>query len=490
MDSLDTVDIGSLVDALKADNVNERIAYRKANAAGAEKRGRDQSKIMVTQLKGFDEGKDNFMPNPNVGFKSMNYVCSESVGTLEIKICKKVQEELVFVVKTLDGSATQPKKYERVEEIVKMTKTQNEHIVKVNIVDDDDYNEDQDFYVEICNEEGQKLEGDDCSTRITIKDEDKPGEIGFDKKKYTVRKMDKYAYIQLVRRDGSTGEASCYCKTEVLTKQVNNQAEEFTDFMPFNDPVTFKNGETEHLMKVELVNDEQDKPETATKKNDDDADKSNDKSKDNEDEDDQKLVFQLVLENPSPSGVTIAKQNMCYVEIVPDNEEVDEQQEAEFKMLNFLLDQQEQSWAGQFKKALILGPSLDSEEGDIDEIDGEEAFFHFWAMGWKLVFATIPPPKYCNGWAAFTGALIWIGLVTLIVGEFANLIGCCFMIPQSVTAITIVALGTSLPDTFASVTAARQSKNADSAVGNITGSNSVNVFLGLGLPWTVACIYY
>jgi len=160
-------------------------------------------------------------------------------------------------------------------------------------------------------------------------------------------------------------------------------------------------------------------------------------------------------------------------------------------MLNYLLDQQEESWSGQFKKALILGPSLNAEEeGDIDEIDGEEAFFHFWGMGWKLVFATIPPPKYCNGWAAFTGALIWIGLVTLIVGEFANLIGCCFMLPQSVTAITIVALGTSLPDTFASVTAARQSKYADSAVGNITGSNSVNVFLGLGLPWTVACIYY
>jgi len=49
---------------------------------------------------------------------------------------------LVFVVKTLDGSAVAPKKYEKVEEIVKMTKTQNEHIVKVNIVDDDDFNED------------------------------------------------------------------------------------------------------------------------------------------------------------------------------------------------------------------------------------------------------------------------------------------------------------------------------------------------------------
>lgn len=127
---------------MKAENINERIAIRKANAAGAGKRERDQSKMMVTQLQGFDENKDNFVPNPNVGFKSMNYTCSESVGFLEIKIYKKVQEELVFVVKTLDGSATTPKKYEKVEEIVKMTKTQNEHIVKVNIVDDDDFNED------------------------------------------------------------------------------------------------------------------------------------------------------------------------------------------------------------------------------------------------------------------------------------------------------------------------------------------------------------
>lgn len=58
------------------------------------------------------------------------------------------------------------------------------------------------------------------------------------------------------------------------------------------------------------------------------------------------------------------------------------------------------------------------------------------------------------------------------------------------TAITIVALGTSLPDTFASMTAARQSEYADSAIGNVTGSNSVNVFLGLGLPWAIASTYW
>jgi len=36
------------------------------------------------------------------------------------------------------------------------------------------------------------------------------------------------------------------------------------------------------------------------------------------------------------------------------------------------------------------------------------------------------------------------------------------------------------------MTAARQEKYADAAVGNVTGSNSVNVFLGLGLPWVIA----
>ena len=86
-------------------------------------------------------------------------------------------------------------------------------------------------------------------------------------------------------------------------------------------------------------------------------------------------------------------------------------------------------------------------------------------------------------------ALCMIGVVTYVVGEFANLFGCVLGIPPAVTAITFVALGTSLPDTFASMVAARQEKYADSAVGNVTGSNSVNVFLGLGLPWVIAVIW-
>ncbi|CAK8990517.1 unnamed protein product [Durusdinium trenchii] len=35
-----------------------------------------------------------------------------------------------------------------------------------------------------------------------------------------------------------------------------------------------------------------------------------------------------------------------------------------------------------------------------------------------------------------------------------------------------------------------QDPYADASIGNVTGSNSVNVFLGLGLPWTIGSIYW
>lgn len=83
-------------------------------------------------------------------------------------------------------------------------------------------------------------------------------------------------------------------------------------------------------------------------------------------------------------------------------------------------------------------------------------------------------------------ALTLIGVITVVVGDVATQLGCVINLEVSVNAITLVAMGTSLPDTFASMTAARQSEYADSAIGNVTGSNAVNVFLGLGLPWIIS----
>ena len=75
-------------------------------------------------------------------------------------------------------------------------------------------------------------------------------------------------------------------------------------------------------------------------------------------------------------------------------------------------------------------------------------------------------------------------------GDLAGFFGCVVKLPPAITAITFVALGTSMPDTFASKAAAQADETADNSVGNVTGSNCVNVFLGLGLPWTIGAAYW
>lgn len=140
--------------------------------------------------------------------------------------------------------------------------------------------------------------------------------------------------------------------------------------------------------------------------------------------------------------------------------------------------------------ACVLGPSINEENLIVEEVGCFDAVWQLLSMFWKVFGAVVPPRPVWGGWAAFIVALALIGAITTIVGEVATVLGCVINLKPSVAGITLVAMGTSLPDTFASMTAARSSEDADSAIGNITGSNSVNVFLGLGLPWTIACIYW
>ena len=57
--------------------------------------------------------------------------------------------------------------------------------------------------------------------------------------------------------------------------------------------------------------------------------------------------------------------------------------------------------------------------------------------------------------------------MTAIIGDLASFFGCTVGLKDSVTAITIVALGTSLPDTFASRVAAQNDRFADSSLGKL-----------------------
>ena len=53
--------------------------------------------------------------------------------------------------------------------------------------------------------------------------------------------------------------------------------------------------------------------------------------------------------------------------------------------------------------------------------------------------------------------------------QLGTLVGCAVGLESSVAGITIIAIGTSLPDTFASRTAALHDEHADAAIGNVTG---------------------
>lgn len=87
-----------------------------------------------------------------------------------------------------------------------------------------------------------------------------------------------------------------------------------------------------------------------------------------------------------------------------------------------------------------------------------------------------------------------IGLIGIIFGgqlvvnsatEVAKVLG----VSQSVIALTIVAIGTSLPELVTSVVASKKGED-DIAIGNVVGSNIFNVFFILGLSSVINPIIY
>ncbi|KAK6293761.1 hypothetical protein J4Q44_G00360870 [Coregonus suidteri] len=151
------------------------------------------------------------------------------------------------------------------------------------------------------------------------------------------------------------------------------------------------------------------------------------------------------------------------------------------------------SWRDQFIEAITVSAGEDDEDEECGEEKLPSCFdyvMHFLTVFWKVLFAFVPPTDYWNGWACFVVSICMIGLLTAFIGDLASHFGCTVGLKDSVTAVVFVALGTSVPDTFASKVAAIQDQYADASIGNVTGSNAVNVFLGIGVAWSIAAIYH
>lgn len=149
------------------------------------------------------------------------------------------------------------------------------------------------------------------------------------------------------------------------------------------------------------------------------------------------------------------------------------------------------SWKEQFVEAITVSAGEDDDEENEEKLPScGDYIMHFITVFWKLLFALVPPTGIRNGYPCFFVSIVSIGVLTAFIGDLASHFGCSVGLMDSVTAISIVALGTSVPDTFASKVAAVQDRYADASVGNVTGSNAVNVFLGIGVAWSMAAIYH
>ncbi|XP_053356657.1 sodium/potassium/calcium exchanger 5 [Clarias gariepinus] len=114
----------------------------------------------------------------------------------------------------------------------------------------------------------------------------------------------------------------------------------------------------------------------------------------------------------------------------------------------------------------------------------------FWVLSvpvMVLLYVTVPDCRR-RFWRSFYMltffmAAVWIAAFTYVLVWMVTIVGGTLEIPDTVMGLTLLAAGTSIPDTIASVMVAREGKG-DMAMSNIVGSNVFDM-LCLGLPWFI-----
>ena len=86
--------------------------------------------------------------------------------------------------------------------------------------------------------------------------------------------------------------------------------------------------------------------------------------------------------------------------------------------------------------------------------------------------------------AACLECVAWLVVLSLAMVWCCETLGALLGLPDSVVGLTLSAIGTSLPNLFASISVARRGLG-NMAVSNALGSNSFNIYIGLGLPWLI-----
>ncbi|XP_026215104.1 sodium/calcium exchanger 1-like isoform X19 [Anabas testudineus] len=437
-----------------------------------------------------------------VFFDPGTYQCLENCGSVALNVVRRGGDLMNTVsvdYRTEDGTANAGSDYQFTEGTIVFKPGETEKEIRIDIIDDDIFEEDEHFLVHLSNvkvsedADSEKHEenhvdtlaglGLPCTATVTIFDDDHAGIFMFEEPVVTVSESVGVMEVKVIRTSGARGVVMVPYKTIEGTAKGGGE-----DFEDTHGVLEFENDEILKTIAVRIIDHE---------------------------EYDKQASFYIELQEPywnrrrwtgvnwsgcpreeeerriAEMGRPMLGEHVKLEVIIEESYEFKSTVDKLIKKTNLALLIGTNSWREQFVEAITVN------SGDDDDECGEEKLpscfdyvMHFLTIFWKLLFAFVPPTDYWNGWACFVVSILVIGLLTAVIGDLASHFGCTVGLKDSVTAVVFVALGTSVPDTFASKVAAIQDQYADASIGNVTGSNAVNVFLGIGVAWSIAAVYH
>nr|XP_015800187.2 sodium/calcium exchanger 1b isoform X3 [Nothobranchius furzeri] len=455
-------------------------------------------------------------PISKILFEPGSYQCLENCGTVAVNVVRRggdLGKTLSVEYRTEDGTANAGSDYEFTEGVVVFKPGETMKEIRVGIIDDDIFEEDENFLIHLSNvkvlasegeehEEGESANhvdsvaclGIPATATVTIFDDDHAGIFTFEEPVCHVSESVGTMEVKVLRTSGARGVVMLPYKTIEGTARGGGE-----DFEDSHGVLEFQNDEIFKTIKVKIIDDEEyEKNKTfyieigeprLVENNDTKEEKPKEVVEEEEaltgkDEEERRIA---------EMGRPMLGDHVKLEVIIEESYEFKNTVDKLIKKTNLALLVGTNSWRDQFIEAITVSAG----EDDDDEECGEEKLpscfdyvMHFLTVFWKVLFAFVPPTDYWSGWACFVVSICMIGLLTAVIGDLASHFGCTVGLKDSVTAVVFVALGTSVPDTFASKVAAIQDQYADASIGNVTGSNAVNVFLGIGVAWSIAAIYH
>uniref|UniRef100_A0A8C1GPV9 Solute carrier family 8 member 1a n=1 Tax=Cyprinus carpio TaxID=7962 RepID=A0A8C1GPV9_CYPCA len=460
-------------------------------------------------------------------FDPGTYQCLENCGTVALNVVRRggdLTSTVSVEYRTEDGTANAGSDYQFTEGVIVFKPGETEKEIRVDIIDDDIFEEDEHFLVHLSANHVDTLAslGLPSTATVTIFDDDHAGIFTFEEPIVHVSESIGMMEVKVARTSGARGVVVIPYKTNEGTAKGGGE-----DFEDTHGVLEFQNDEISKTIQINIIDDE----EYEKNKNffleigEPQLVEMSERKGGTLSSPDKKLygrdVYRKVQGRDKPIPSTIISITEDGEEENLTKKEKDERRIAEMgrptlgehvkleviieesyefkstvdkliKKTNLALLVGTNSWRDQFVDAITV-----SSGDDDDDECGEEKMpscfdyvMHFLTVFWKVLFAFVPPTDYWNGWACFIVSIIVIGILTAFIGDLASHFGCTIGLKDSVTAVVFVALGTSVPDTFASKVAAIQDQYADASIGNVTGSNAVNVFLGIGLAWSIAAIFH